>query len=309
MGLLTAAYSRHNLAVAVFTSAAVIFAALLVPAGSMAGSSYPERIISLGPIITENVFLLGAGKRLVGDTIYCVRPEEARLREKIGSLMEINIEKILALKPDLVLATALTSPSQVQKLKGLGLRVVRFPKPGSFNAVCSQLLELGRLLGLEGRAEEIVREVEEETGCITSKVSGLPRKKVLLQVGADPLFVSVPGSFTNDYIELAGGINVAADQTTGLFGMEKALVKDPDVIIIAVMGSETGTAAREKERWLSYRSINAVKNEKVYTVNPDIICSPSPCTFVLALRKLTALIHPDAVKGLDDCRFAKGVCR
>lgn len=292
--------ARHSHVKAVFLLAAAVLSVSCPHAAHRANAAkYPCRIVSLGPINTENIFLLGAGNRLIADTTYCVRPEEAGHREKIGSLMEINIEKIMSLRPDLVLATALTRPGHIKKLRQLGLRVVKFSKPDSFKAVCAQFMELGRLLGLEKRAKEVITSVRSTVGCITCTVSRFPARKVFLQVGSNPLFASVPGSFTNDYIRLAGGVNIAGDQTTGMISTEKVVALNPDVIIIAIMGTETGTAAREKEKWMRFRSIRAVRHHCVHTVNPDIICSPSPLTFTAALRQVASLIHPEAGQAMD----------
>ncbi len=256
-------------------------------------TGFPQRIISLGPLNTENVYLLGAGDRLVANTSYCVRPEAAKAKEKIGSVMQISIEKILSLQPDLVLATGLTQPQQLKKLWELGLRVVQVKQPTSFSEICTEFLRLGRLLGLEARAKEVVRRAKSEVAAVTSRVAGLPRQKVFLQVGAQPLFGSVTSSFTHDYIRLGGGINVIADQTVGTVGYEKILARNPDVIIIAVMGSESGAAAREKKKWQRFSVISAVRNDRVYSINPDLVCSPSPETFARTLAVIAGLIHPE----------------
>ena len=253
---------------------------------------YPQRIVSLGPINTENVFLLGAGDRLVADTSYCVHPAAARDKVKIGSVMQLNIEQILSLHPDLILATGLTTPQQVAQLAASGVRVVHFPQPPNFVAICDQFLELGRLLGLEARAREIIAEAQREVLAIQQRVRGLPPKKVFLQVGAHPLFASVATSFTNDFIVLAGGINIAAGQRDGRYNREMVTAQNPDVIIVAVMGSEGGTGARERDEWLRFEPISAVRNRQVFVVDQDLICSPSPLTFVKGLEQLATLIHP-----------------
>lgn len=253
---------------------------------------FPRRIVSLGPINTENVFLLGAGDRLVANTSYCVHPAAARDKVKIGSVMQFNIEQILGLQPDLILATGLTSPQQVAQLAASGVRVVHFPQPSGFVAICDQFLELGRILGLEARARDIIAEAQEKVRAIQQRVRGLPKKKVFLQVGATPLFASVESSFTNDFIVLAGGINIAAGQRDGRYNYEKVTARNPDVIIVAVMGSEGGIGASEKEEWLRFAPISAVRHRQVFVVDPDIICSPSPLTFVKGLEQIAALIHP-----------------
>ena len=252
----------------------------------------PQRIVSLGPINTENVFLLGAGDRLVADTSYCVHPAAARDKVKIGSVMQLNIEQILGLQPDLILATGLTSPQQVAQLAAFGVRVAHFPHPSNFDAICDQFLELGKLLGLEARAQDVITEAQKEVRAIQQRVKDLPDKKVFLQVGAHPLFASVESSFTNDFIVLAGGLNIAAGQKDGRYNREKVTAQNPDVIIIAVMGSEGGIGGREKEEWLRFTPISAVQNGQVFVVDPDLICSPSPMTFVKGLEQIVSLIYP-----------------
>jgi iron complex transport system substrate-binding protein len=269
----------------------------LSPAAALCDDGqYPQRIVSLGPINTENIFLLGAGDRLVANTSYCVHPDAARSKEKIGSVMQFNIEQILGLRPDLILATGLTSPQQVAQLTASGVRVVHFRQPSSFAAICEQFLELGKLLGLEGKAQEIIDEARKEFGAIQRRVKGLPPKKVFLQVGATPLFSSVESSFTNDFIVLAGGVNIAAGKHDGRYNHEMVTAQNPEVIIVAIMGSEGGTGAREKEEWLRFTPITAVQNQQVFVLDADLICSPSPLTFVKGLEQVAALIHPLAEK-------------
>ncbi|MEK6201762.1 MAG: ABC transporter substrate-binding protein [Desulfobulbaceae bacterium] len=253
---------------------------------------FPRRIVSLGPINTENVFLLGAGDRLVANTSYCVHPEAARDKVKIGSVMQLNIEQIVGLQPDLILATGLTSPQQVAQLAASGARVVHFAQPPDFEAICEQFLQLGKLLGLEEKAGKIIAEAQKEVRAIQQRVKGLAKKKVFLQVGAHPLFASVEDSFTNDFIVLAGGINIAAGQKNGRYDYEKVTAQNPDVIIIAFMGSDGGTGAGEKEKWQRFKPISAVQNRQIFIVDPDLICSPSPMTFVKGLEQVAALIHP-----------------
>jgi iron complex transport system substrate-binding protein len=180
----------------------------------------------------------------------------------------------------------------VAQLSASGIQVVHFHQPNNFTAICTQFLELGRLLGLESKAQEIVAEARSEVRAIQDRVKGLPLKKVFMQVGATPLFASVESSFTNDFIVLAGGINIAAGKTEGRYNYEMVTVQNPDVIIIAIMGSEGGMGAREKEEWLRFRPITAVQKGQVFVVDPDLICSPSPLTFVKGLEQIAALIHP-----------------
>jgi len=150
----------------------VIFSLFLViHCSSARAEGYPQRIVSLGPVNTENVYLLGADDRLVANTSYCVRPIAAKDKEKIGSVMQVSVEKIISLHPDLVLATGLTPPQQVKKLEDIGIRVVRFKQPASFIEICDLFLQLGRLLGLEDRAQQIVAQARSEVELLQGRIS------------------------------------------------------------------------------------------------------------------------------------------
>jgi ABC-type Fe3+-hydroxamate transport system substrate-binding protein len=255
-------------------------------------AAYPQRIVSLGPINTENVYLLGAGDRLVGDTSYCNRPLAAVAKAKVGSVMQISVEKIISLQPDLVLATALSPKLQLAKLEEVGIKVARFGHARSFAQICDHFSWLGKLLGLEARAEELLAEIRGRVEAVRAAVAGLPRQKVFLQIGTMPLNGSIGSSFTNDFIAFSGGINIVEDQRFAKVDIEKVFALNPDVIIIAIMGNETGLAAQERERWQQYPELLAVKQKRVHVIDPDLVCSPSPLTFAEALERIALLIHP-----------------
>jgi iron complex transport system substrate-binding protein len=128
---------------------------------------------------------------------------------------------------------------------------------------------------------------------IRRQTAGLRAPKVFLQVGTRPLFGAIPGSFINDFITLAGGINIIADQDKGTTKVEKVIALNPDVIIIAIMGSESGIAGDEKRRWNKFHILNAVQNNRVFIINPDLACSPSPITFANTLAVVAGMIHPE----------------
>ncbi|MDR9500523.1 MAG: ABC transporter substrate-binding protein [Desulfurivibrionaceae bacterium] len=260
------------------------------------GEGRAARIISLGPVNTENIYLLGAQERLVANTDYCLWPEAARAKAKIGSVLQINIEKIVALRPDLILATGLSQPQQIEKLQGLGLKVVQFGQPSSFADICAHFMELGRLVGLEARAARIVEEARARVTLTRQRVALLSPQKVFLQVGLQPLFSAVEGSFTHDFIDLAGGINIARRQSRGTVRLEKVIAENPDVIIVAVMGSDRGMGARQRQRWLDLRVMEAARQQRVHALDPHLVCSPSPLTFADTLELMARLIHPDVFR-------------
>jgi len=274
----------------------IIIGLLLLLSTQPSWAANGQRIVSLGPTNTENVFLLGAGDRLVGNTRYCVRPVAARQKAKIGSVMEVSVEKIISLQPDLILATAFTLPDQVKQLQRIGYQVVRLQRPTSFVEICQQFIELGRLLDLEEHAREIVIKAQNDVSLIKNRVAGLPPQHVFLQIGTTPLFGSTPESFTHDFIRLAGGINILADQGRGTTNTEKIIARNPDLIIIAIMGSESGIAAEEQRKWQQVPIIKAMQAKRIHVINPNLVCSPSPATFAQTLGVIAELIHPTTIE-------------
>ena len=112
-------------------------------------------------------------------------------------------------------------------------------------------------------------------------------------MGSRPLFASITSSFTHDFIALGGGLNIAGDQRTGTMQVEKVIAENPEVIIIAIMGSETGVAAEEKRNWQRMPVLKAAQTGRIHPIDPDLVCSPSPATFVRTLRLIAGLIHPE----------------
>ncbi len=253
-------------------------------------STYPQRIISLCPSITEQLFLLGGGDKLVGVTTYCNRPEEAQKIEKIGNIIEVNIEKIISLHPDLIIATSLINPKAKEKLKRLGIKVITFPAPKSFNEICNQFVELGRIVGKEKKALELVHKAKKDVSSIQNKVKNLPKTKVLVQIGTKPLWVAPKDSFIDDFIKFAGGINIGPNNEMGIYSREEVLKQNPDVIIIATMGI---AGEEEKKIWQNYKTINAIRKNRIYIVDSNKLCSPTPVSFVKTLEEIFHILHPN----------------
>jgi len=249
----------------------------------------PRRLVSLGPTITEKLYLLGVQDRLVGVTTYCVRPPDASTKEKVGDVTQVNVEKIVELKADVVFATSLTDRRAVASLRRLGINVVVFNEPRSYAETNEQFLELGKIVGRERGAEEIVRAEGEKVNAIKNRVKGLPRPKVFIELGSKPLFAATKDSFVNDFIEFAGGINIAREAKAGFYSREEVLKQDPDVIIIVGMDAAAGN---EKKQWQKFRALKAVKKDKIFIMDSYRVCSPTPRTFVDALEEMVRALHP-----------------
>ena len=245
-----------------------------------------ERIVSLSPVITEELYSLGLGDRIVGVTTYC----QANGKEKVGIVTNANLEKIVSLRPDLVLAISLTKLRDIKKMKELGLRVVSFPQAESFQGLCEQFLELGRISGKEKEAQKIINNAKLQAGQIQNRIKGLPKTRVFVQIGAEPLYAAGKDSFINDFIKYGGGINVAGDFRSGIWSREKVIQQNPEVIIIATMGI---SGKKEGLVWDKFKALSAVKNKRVYAVDSYGICSPTPENFSQGLKKIAAMLHPE----------------
>jgi len=257
-----------------------------VPALSM--NSTPRRIVSLVPAITEELYLLAVQKSIVGVTIYCQRPPEAQSKERVGTVVAVNVEKILSLQPDLVIASPLTDHKQIQKLQDVGVRVEIFQAPRDFQALCNGFLKLAQMVGSEKKARAIINQAEGEVDTIKGYVKGLPKPRVFVQIGERPLVAAGGNSFIDDFVAFAGGVNIAHEVKTSVYSCEEVVRQNPDIIIIAKMGM---AGEREKGAWVKYKTIRAVQTDKIYIVDPYRFCSPTPLSFVEQVKELVRLFH------------------
>jgi len=284
---------------AVFLLCAVALLVLSAPClpgacRAQAKDGYPARIVSCGPAITEKLYLLGVEDRIAGVTTYCRRPSRALGKPKIGSVTHISMEKLISLEPDLVIATSLTDPRVVRKARKLGMEVAVFNSPASYAKMNEQFVALGRMLGREQKAMEIVRASERRVHEIREKTSALMKKRVFLQIGSSPLFAATKDSFLNDFLVFGGAVNVAADSGIGFYNREQVLKDDPDVILIVAM--EGPVAHREKSAWMKFNTLRAARNNAIYVMDSDKMCSPTPLTFVEALEEVVRVVHEDKSK-------------
>jgi len=251
-------------------------------------NAFGLRVVSLSPVVTEEIFLLGKERYLVGCSSYALLPRGFRVK-KVGTLVNANIEEIVRLKPDYVFVSGMMNPMVIRKMKSLHLNVVYFGYPRSFDDICKQFLELARYIGGEGLAKQIVKKAELEVREIYDKTKRLRKPSVFVELGAHPIYTATKNSFVNDFIKFAGGINIAADSKSGLYSVEEVVRKNPDVIIISQMGFN---GFKEKKRWEKFKFLNAVKNHRVYVLNDYSLCSPTPLSFVETLKKIAHFLHP-----------------
>jgi iron complex transport system substrate-binding protein len=256
-----------------------------VPAAEV---SLPERVVSLVPAVTEQLFLLGAEDRLVGVTTYCTRPPRAQAKDTVGTIVDVNVEKILALHPDLIIASPLTERRQLAKLKELDLTVKVFPNAANFGDLCDIFLAIAHVVDAEPTARRIVARERGQLKEIQKRMPANHQPDVFVQIGAHPLFTSGRDTVITAMITAAGGRNIAADVTgPSLYSRETVIRKDPDIIILVTMG----VAEQEARMWRRYPTIRAVRMNQVHILDPYPVCSPTPITFVDTVQKLARIFH------------------
>lgn len=241
-----------------------------------------KRVISLTPSITENIYLIGAESSLVGCTSYCTQAIADGVQQ-VGSAINVNVEKVFALQPDLVLTMGLTKPQDLQALEKLGITVKVIETPKTFEQICEQTLMISELLGHSDVAKEEVAKAKQKVADIQEKLKDTPKFRVFFQIGSSPIFAVLQNTFMDDYITFCNGENIAAGMKHGTITREGVLVKNPDVIILSSMG---GFGKGELEVWKSYEGLSAAKNSNIFLVNEKTACSPTPKNFASALSDI-----------------------
>ncbi len=247
-----------------------------LPEAESSPSKPPERIVSLNPDLTENVIALGAGGRLVGVSDFCPLPADSDGVDRLGSLQNPGLERITTLAPDLVLATREgNSPETVRRLRDLGIKVTVFDEARNFTDYFSFLRRLGRILGREEAAARRIGELAAVVEQVRTDTSSRPPVSVFVQIGLQPLITASRQTLIGEMIELVGGENIAASLSPRypVISREQVLLSDPAVIIIAAMGSEARWAVTSWERFPEMR---AVKNRRVFSLDPDTVCRLGP---------------------------------
>jgi iron complex transport system substrate-binding protein len=256
----------------------------------------PQKIVSLAPNITEILFDLGLDKEIVGVSIHCNFPEKAKTKVQVGSYISLDFERVVSLKPDLIIATgAGNTRDMVERLETLGFPTyVIFPK--NFNDVLNSIGHLSRVVDREGEGTKIIQDMERRKKRVVELAQGLPRPKVLLQIGEAPLVTVGRNSFGDDLISLAGGENIAGNEKEMYprLGMEEILKRSPEVILISSMNPK-GDYEKIIREWSRWKMIPAVRNGRIHLIDSDLIDRPSP-RIINGLEEIARRLHPEGFK-------------
>jgi iron complex transport system substrate-binding protein len=255
--------------------------------------SNPMRIVSLAPSITEMIYFLGLGGRLVGVSRFSYFPKDAQKKPKVGAYTDINIEKVIALDPDLVVATVDGNRrGDVEMLEEAGIPVYVI-NPRTVNQVLDTIQRLGGVCGVPDRAKTLVSQLRERVVRVAEAVKDRPTPLVFLVIHMKPLMSVNRTTIHHDLVQLAGGRNMTGGEpiTYPKLNIEAVLKGKPDVIIISSM-ERRRESEKVREEWSRWPTLPAVQNGCVYRIDSDLIDRPAP-RIVSGLEEMARLIHPE----------------
>ena len=261
----------------------------------------PERIISLIPSNTEIVYALESGEAIVGVTDFDNYPEDAMTKEKIGG-MEFNIEKMISLKPDLVLApgsTADTVKEGLQQLKDAGIAVVVVNDAQSFEEVYQSIEMIGQAIGEQEKADELVDSMKNSFAELKKKAEAIKpeeQKSVFVEVSPAPeIYTAGKNTFINEMLELIGAKNAAGDMDGWPKVDPEAIVeRNPDVIV-TTYGYYTEKPIEQVLARPGWNNVKAVKDQQVFDVHSDLVTRSGP-RLAEGAEELAKAIYPDVFK-------------
>jgi len=238
----------------------------------------PKRIISMAPSNTEILFALGLGNKVVGVSSFCDFPEAAKNKDKIGDFMAPNIEKILLLKPDLVLAGGGVQKDLAIKLSAMGIPTLTF-YPKNINEMLMDIVLIGKASGKETEALVYIEKLKARMEKVKSEAGKINKKpKVYFEIWSQPFTTAGKGSFVEELITIAGGVNIFSetDKTFPEISGEEIIKRDPEIIITAYMGKK-GKMKKEIAKRSGWAGVSAVKEGRIYdNIDSDILLRSGP---------------------------------
>ena len=248
-----------------------------------------KRIISFSPSITEIIYAIGAGDMLVGRTDYCDYPEEALQVESIGDFYTPNIEKVISLDPDLVIASALWTEDIQAKFAEAGIEVLVLEDSAKVENVYAMITTVATNLGKEEEAAALVDSMKADLTEIADAVNGLEAKSVYYVVGYGESgdYTATGDTFIGDMLTLAGGDNIAKDVSGWSYSLETLIEKDPEIILIGEFAYNDFLASE------NYQELSAVKNNQVYAIDNNLLDRQSNRS-IEGIRFIASILHPEA---------------
>ncbi len=271
-----------------------------------------ERVISLAPSITEIIYGINGQDNLIGVTIFCNYPEDAKSKTKIGGYVTPSIEKIISLNPDLVFAHDLTDPDDIKLLQDANITTIIINISSNIEGIYYNMRTIAKYLGKDSEGENLINNMKERIEKIKKVKSELifSSPKMAQIVEADPLWVSGGNTFIDNIITTVGGINVYSDiYRWQPVSVETLITRDPDIIIASsgYMGEYNYILNNP-----NFKTLKAVKNNDVYNINEDIISRDGP-RVIDALESVMGMIISYQYKHIpkycmDDSDCTSGKC-
>ncbi|MCB2293301.1 ABC transporter substrate-binding protein [Clostridium algoriphilum] len=253
----------------------------------------PKRIVAIAPNITEIIYALGKGSIVVGRSDYDDYPNEALKAPSVGDLLQPSIEKIVELKPDVVIASTLFNKDIIKKLENLNIKVIVLSDEKDFTGVHNTISKLGQVVNASGKAQSITLSMKKKVADVTSKVASARKPTVyyIAGFGKSGDFTAGKDTFIGNMIEMAGGKNAADDAIGWKYSLEKLVEKNPDVLIC----SKLYNSKKSIEATNGYKNLKAVKKGNLLEVDENIIVRQGP-RLADGLEAIAKLIHPELFK-------------
>ena len=243
---------------------------------SIAIDTVPGTIITLAPNLTEFIYELDLQKNLIGNTLYCNYPEEARSITKIGDLLTIDLEKIVTLKPDMIFITVEgNTKSNFTKLKGLGYTVF-VSNPRNFKGIKKTTMDIAKIFGVEKAAESKIEIWQKRIDLVYEKCKDSPPRKAMFLISLNPIILAAKNTFVNGFLQVNNIQNITGDLEINypFFNREDVLERNPGLIIHTL--ENINSMNDLLDAYPEWSSLDAIKNNKVYYVDPDLFHRPGP---------------------------------
>jgi iron complex transport system substrate-binding protein len=253
----------------------------------------PRRVVALAPSVTEILFQLGRQDRLAGVTRFSDYPPAAQALPKVGSYVHLDVERIVALHPDLCIGIKDGNPlEKVAQLEALNIPVFAI-NPQGLASVMESVTAIGRLVNAEPKAREIVATMRRRIDGIQSRIAGArTTPKVFFQIGVSPIVAVGSATFIHELINQAGGVNICAGKVPyPRYSKEQVIGMAPDVMIISSMARQA-VFEQVKAEWEQWPAIPAVRNKAIHIAPTNLFDRPTP-RLVDGLALLARLIHPE----------------
>ncbi|HHU63896.1 MAG TPA: cobalamin-binding protein [Clostridiales bacterium] len=231
----------------------------------------PQRIISLSPANTEILFALGLGDKVIGVTEYCNYPEEAAQKEKVSDFDGVNVELVVSKEPDLVISGGYLQEDATQRFNELGITVVSTECLG-YDDIFKAIELIGQATGTPDKAAQLADSIKQQVDEIVSKVDNKEKPKVFFIVELSPMYTCGSNTYIDTLIRMAGGQNIVEEENWLQYSLEKLIEQDPDIILNADYAASSEDILAKPE----FAGITAVKDGKVFDLDPDIVTRPSP---------------------------------